>query len=43
MKSEGASLALSEGKNEIAALFKISAEDEARHAVMWEKALKSIG
>lgn len=43
MKSEGASLALAEGKDEIAAFFKITAEDEARHAVIWEKALKSIG
>lgn len=43
MKSEGASMALSGGKDEIAAFFKVSAEDEARHAVMWEKVLKCIG
>ncbi len=42
MKSEGSSMAKAEGKEEIAALFKTSAEDEARHAVMWEKILKCI-
>lgn len=42
MKTEGFSLALSEGKDEIAAFFKISAEDEARHAKMWEWALKEL-
>lgn len=42
MKSEGASLALAEGKDEIAAFFKISAEDEARHSKMWKWALKEL-
>ena len=36
MKTEGAALATAEGKHELAALFKTSAEDEARHAEMWQ-------
>jgi len=42
MKTEGFALALSEGKDEMAAFFKISAEDEARHSKMWQWALKEL-
>ncbi|KPU43646.1 reverse rubrerythrin-2 [Oxobacter pfennigii] len=42
MKTEGFSLALSEGQDELAAFFKISAEDEARHASMWSWAYKEL-
>jgi Rubrerythrin len=42
MKTEGFSLALAEGKDELAAFFKISAEDEARHSKMWQWALKEL-
>jgi len=43
MKTEGFSLALSVGNTEMASLFKTSAEDEARHAEMWKKALDMLG
>ena len=42
MKTEGFSLALSEGRDEMAAFFKISAEDELRHSKMWQWALKEL-
>lgn len=42
MKTEGFSLALAEGKDEIASFFKISAEDELRHSKMWRWALKEL-
>lgn len=42
MKTEGFSLALSEGKDELASFFKISAEDEFRHSKMWQWALKEL-
>ena len=42
MKAEGAALARSEGKDELAGLFKTSSEDEKRHARMWEWCLKQL-
>jgi rubrerythrin len=42
MKSEGASLAKAEGDDEMAGLFKTSAEDEMRHAQMWDWCLKQL-
>jgi rubrerythrin len=42
MKTEGAALAMAEGKDELAGLFKTSAEDEMRHAQMWDWCLKQL-
>ncbi|MBF0273855.1 MAG: hypothetical protein HQK84_01340 [Nitrospinae bacterium] len=42
MKAEGSALALAEGKNELAGLFKTSSEDEKRHSQMWEWCLKQL-
>lgn len=42
MKTEGAALAMAEGKEELAGLFKTSAEDEMRHAQMWDWCLKQL-
>lgn len=39
MKTEGYELAKAAGKDELASLFKLSAEDEFRHAQMWKRAL----